>query len=122
MLIYISTSQNGQDLLVPLGEIKSILVARYEEWAAQHPEEASAVDAGLNVQVKSRADQCPDYHESSWRAYQAVGRQSRREGAGHMNSPPHSVVEQKTSCYHGRPQMGPASSRKKDDAERPLGK
>ena len=103
-----STSQNGQDILVHLGDIKLILVDRYERWAAQHPEEAAAVDAGLNVRVESRADQYPDYHESSWRGYEAVG--------------PHNVVEQKTSAYHDRPQMGPASSSTKENPERPPSK
>ena len=55
-----------------LGEIKPILVARYEHWAAQHPEEASAADAALdtsvNMPVDSGADQHPGHTEPLERA------------------------------------------------------
>ena len=57
-----STSQNGQDILVHLGDIKPILVERYERWAAQHPGEASAVDAALHAGVNTLVDSGADQH------------------------------------------------------------
>ncbi|KAF8452830.1 hypothetical protein L210DRAFT_3639282 [Boletus edulis BED1] len=78
---------NGQDILMHLGDIKPILVDRYERWTAQHPEEAAAVrtalDAGVKMQVDSRPDRYPDHDESGWQAHEAARREAqlRREDA-----------------------------------------
>ena len=124
---HVSTSQNGQDILSHLGEIKPILVDRYERWAVQHPEEAAAVraalDAGVRIQVDSRPDRYPDHDESGWQAHEAARREAqlrreetRREGARRANDTLYKAVEQKTVTQHRRPQIDTAPSRKKEDA------
>ena len=120
-----STSQNGQDILVHLGDIKPILVDRYERWATQHPEEAAAVRAALDagVQVESRPDRYPDHDESGWQAHEAARREAqfrrdeaKREEARRSGDALYKAVEQKTASRHRRPQIDTASSRKKEDA------
>ncbi|KAG6380430.1 hypothetical protein JVT61DRAFT_8564 [Boletus reticuloceps] len=89
---------NGQDILMHLGDIKPILVDRYERWTAQHPEEATAVrtalDAGVKMQVDSRPDRYPDHDESGWQAHEAARREAqlrreeaRRDEARRANGP-----------------------------------
>lgn len=120
------SSQNGQDILAHLGDIKPILVDRYERWAAQHPEEAAAVraalDAGVRMQVDSRPDRYPDHDESGWQAHEAARRESqlrqeeaRRDETRRTNDALYKAVEQKTSGQR-RPQIDTTSSRKKEDA------
>ena len=122
-----ATSQNGQDILLHLGEIKPVLVDRYERWAAQHPEEAAAVraalDAGVRTQVDSRPDRYPDHDESGWQAHEAVRREAqlrreeaRREEPRRSNDGLYKAVEQKTVSQHRRPQIDTVPSRKKEDA------
>ncbi|KAN0094413.1 hypothetical protein V8E55_002700 [Tylopilus felleus] len=118
---------NGQDILMHLGEIKPILVDRYERWAAQHPEEADAVraalDAGVRMQVDSRPDRHPDHDESGWQAHEAARREAqlrredaKREEARRSSEILYRSVEQKTVGQHRRPQIDTTSSRKKEDA------
>ena len=110
-----------------LGEIKPILVDRYERWAAQHPEEADAVraalDAGVRMQVDSRPDRHPDHDESGWQAHEAARREAqlrredaKREEARRSSEVLYRSVEQKTVGQHRRPQIDTTSSRKKEDA------
>jgi STAM-binding protein len=123
----LSTSQNGQDILAHLGEIKPILVDRYERWVVQHPEEAAAVraalDAGVRIQVDSRPDRYPDHDESGWQAHEAARREAqlrreeaRRGGAKRANDTLYKAVEQEAVTQHRRPQIDTAPSRKKEDA------
>lgn len=115
-------SQNGQDILVHLGDIKPILVDRYERWAVQHPEESAAVraslDAGVRTQVDSRPDRHPEHDESGWQAHEAARREAqlRREEAKRSNDALYKAVEQKSTGQPPRPQIDTASSRKKEDA------
>jgi len=122
----VSTSQNGQDILVHLGDIKPILVDRYERWAVQHPDEAAAVraalDAGVRMQVESRPDRYPDHDQSGWQAHEAARREAqsrreetRREEGRRTNDALYKAVEQKTAVQHRRPQIDTAPSRKKED-------
>lgn len=114
-------SQNGQDILVHLGDIKPILVDRYERWAIQHPEEAAAVraalDAGVRMQVDSRPNRYPDHDESGWQAHEAARREAqlRREDARRASDTLYKAVEQKMAGQHCSPQIDTAPSRKKED-------
>ncbi|KAF8549108.1 hypothetical protein OG21DRAFT_1515534 [Imleria badia] len=117
---------NGQDILVQLGDIKPLLVDRYERWAVQHPEEAAAVraalDAGVRMQVESRPDRYPDHDESGWQAHEAARREAqlrreeaRREEARRSSDALYKAIEQKTIVQRRRPQIDTESSRKKED-------
>ncbi|KAG9310123.1 hypothetical protein JVU11DRAFT_9736 [Chiua virens] len=117
---------NGQDILVHLGDIKPILVDRYEHWAAQHPEEAAAVrttlDSGVRMQVDSRPDHYLDHDESGWQAHEAVRREAqlrreeaRRDETRHSADALYKTIEQKTVGQH-RPRVDTAASRQKEDA------
>ncbi|KAH7883118.1 hypothetical protein F5I97DRAFT_179639 [Phlebopus sp. FC_14] len=76
---------NGQDILGKLGELKPILVDRYERWAARHPEEATLVRStsasSVRRQGEFRGDQYSVHDESGWQAQEAARREAehRRE-------------------------------------------
>ncbi|KAH0831319.1 hypothetical protein J3R83DRAFT_13967 [Lanmaoa asiatica] len=110
---------NGQDILAHLGDIKPVLVDRYERWAVQHPEEAAVVRAALDADPIGY----PDHDESGWQAHEAARREAqlgreeaRREETRRSGDALYKAIDQKMAGQRRRPQIDTAPSRKKEDA------
>lgn len=73
---------NGQTILENLGELKPVLVDRYERWASRHPEEAAraraAMEQNVRQAIESRDNRYPTPDESGWQAQEAARHDSNR--------------------------------------------
>ncbi|KAI6096144.1 hypothetical protein F5141DRAFT_1221083 [Pisolithus sp. B1] len=74
---------NGQAILESLGELKPVLVDRYERWASRHPEEAAraraAMEQNVRQAIEERDNRYPVPDESGWQAQEAARRDSNRK-------------------------------------------
>ncbi|KAI6143805.1 hypothetical protein BKA82DRAFT_4183466 [Pisolithus tinctorius] len=73
---------NGQAILENLGELKPVLVDRYERWASRNPEEAARARAALEQNVRQSIEERDTRHpapdESGWQAQEAARLDSNR--------------------------------------------
>ncbi|KAI6019158.1 hypothetical protein EDC04DRAFT_435434 [Pisolithus marmoratus] len=73
---------NGQTILENLGELKPVLVDRYERWASRHPEEAAraraAMEQNMRQSIEERDHRHPAPDESGWQAQEAARHDSNK--------------------------------------------
>ncbi|KAI6039153.1 hypothetical protein EDC04DRAFT_2603401 [Pisolithus marmoratus] len=78
----IDIPQNGQTILENLGELKPVLVDRYERWASRHPEEAARARAAMEQNMRQSTEERDHRHpapdESGWQAQEAARHDSNR--------------------------------------------
>ncbi|KAG6336177.1 hypothetical protein ID866_2915 [Astraeus odoratus] len=112
---------NGQAILESLGELKPVLVDRYERWASQNPEEAARIRTAME-QSSRRSDEYQNSRysaqdESGWQAQEAARRDSerRREEERRRDEYRYRPVDPTTLSDPSSRMQVDAKSRKKED-------